>query len=122
MGNAPPSLRVLIVEGDVVLAQAAAQILRRHACMVEAARAARDALARLHTWRPDIVVLDVQRDDDENRELLRALQAGTPGAAPHLVVCTDDCAPMVSRIGLRLARPLRVGSLVNAVRALAVVR
>jgi DNA-binding response OmpR family regulator len=51
--------RVLVVEDDLVIGQVVADVLTDEGHEVRWATDGRAALAVLHTWRPDIIVLDL---------------------------------------------------------------
>jgi CheY-like chemotaxis protein len=115
-----PGQRVLIVEEDAVIGRAAAAILmRRCGCSVEVVSALRDGVARAREWRPTIVVVDLPAGSREGIEIVACLALIECAPAPRLVVCCDDSGPMVPNAALLLAKPCRVGSLVNAVRTTA---
>ena len=70
----PPGT-VLIVDDDAVLRRSLARALRLAGFRAEVAEGGRDALARIASARPDVVVLDVSMPDISGTEVCRRLRA-----------------------------------------------
>jgi PAS domain S-box-containing protein len=86
--TAPPSLRVLLVEGDAEALRVARSALERHGHDVRAVSTSADATAGL-VWQPDVVILGCSLPDGEGVDLIPAIRAARPRA--H-VVCVRSSA------------------------------
>jgi DNA-binding response OmpR family regulator len=76
--------RILIVEDDNMLAKVIADNLRFAGYEVSAAGDARDAVARLRTFQPDLVLLDLMLPDRSGFELCGLMRQG--GRTPIVIL------------------------------------
>src|SRR5512139_186365 len=71
---------VLIVDDEATLAKNVRAFLQRHGFDAETAASGEEALERLETLRPDLVLLDFHLPGIDGLETLRRIRAGTPEA------------------------------------------
>ena len=70
-----PAARVLVVDDEEPITDLVATALRYEGFDVATAEAGRDALTRIRTYRPDVVVLDVMLPDIDGFEVIRRMTA-----------------------------------------------
>jgi DNA-binding response OmpR family regulator len=110
---------VLVVEDDEDLRHALAECLAAEGLLVTTASNGRDALTKLATERPAVVVLDLMLPEMDGWELLRTMER-EPALArvPVLVMTAGRDTPAIASRPL-FHKPLNIESLVRAVRAYA---
>lgn len=94
--NAP---RVLVVDDEVMLADLLSQALRHEGWETATASDGLDALAKATTFRPDVVILDVQMPRMDGLETLERLRARDPHLPVLFLTARDAVADRVQ--GLR---------------------
>lgn len=87
-GEAPP--RVVVVDDDREMRESLLQFLSRSGCQAVAFERAEDALKRLDTERPDVVVSDVRMPGMSGLELLDALASLRSGPQVLLITAHGD--------------------------------
>ena len=124
MSAGPPgSLRVLIVDDDVVASRALAKLLRHQGHNVTTAHTLAGALALgTHGAAPDLLVCDVDLPDGDGCELLRRLRAFYGGRHMAAVAVTGHGEEWAERCreagyGWFLIKPLRFEKLLQVVAA-----
>jgi DNA-binding response OmpR family regulator len=119
---AAASLRLLVVDDDVVVAMLLAMGLE-DVEVVEASRAT-EGLQRAQASPPDAVIVDRTLPDGDGLDLVRSLRAGASTAELPIVVVTAGHDPMLRANVLRagaddyLPKPVDPGALAELVRAL----
>ncbi|MCC6267330.1 MAG: response regulator transcription factor [Dehalococcoidia bacterium] len=125
-----PAARVLVVDDEEPITDLVATALRYEGFDVATAEAGRDALTRIRTYRPDVVVLDVMLPDIDGFEVIRRMTAEglrvpvlfltardtTEDRVHGLTLGADDyiCKPfslaeLVARVRVALRRGQRLG-------------
>lgn len=94
--NAP---RILVVDDEVMLADLLSQALRHEGWETATASDGLDALAKATTFRPDVVILDVQMPRMDGLETLERLRARDPHLPVLFLTARDAVADRVQ--GLR---------------------
>ncbi len=89
MGNPP---RILIVDDDVKLLRLLAIRLRREGLLIETAENARQALAALPRYRPQIVITDVRMSGMDGMALFDAIHAQQP-TLPVIILTAHGTIP-----------------------------
>jgi two-component system OmpR family response regulator len=113
--------RVLVVDDEVTIAELVAAALRYEGFTVKQAHDGRSALGEVETFRPHLVVLDIQLPDLDGFEVQRRLRADGR-AVPVLFLTARDATDDKVR-GLTLGaddyvtKPFSVDELVARVRA-----
>jgi len=75
MGNQRDGARILVVDDEPGIVDVISMVLRDHGFIVEAAGSGQEALERVRSWRPHVMVLDVMLSDMEGFEVARRLSA-----------------------------------------------
>jgi len=81
--------RVLIAEEDRFLRHTAARVLRHHGFEVSTAGDGEEAIERIRTDRPDLVLLDVPMPRVHGLEVMRVVRADGANDAVKIVVVSD---------------------------------
>lgn len=76
--------RVLLIEDDADAREVAVAGLERAGFEMRSAGSAREALAILDTWRPDVVVSDIGMPGMDGYEFIRELRSRTPDRGGHV--------------------------------------
>ncbi len=86
-------MRVLVVDDHALFAMALQRFLERHADAVECAASGEEALAKIEAGtRFDLILCDQKLPGMSGTELITALRARSPEAAPHVVLLTGEPA------------------------------
>jgi CheY-like chemotaxis protein len=129
-GSILAGVRVLIVEADADVRTALLTVLEMNGASVTAVASAVDAMARLARDRPDVLVSDITRPEEDRYGLIRLIRGLAAdrggrvpaaaltdgGAATHEVRCILDAGYQ-----LHLTKPVDASALVTAVAKLAAV-
>lgn len=67
--------RILIVDDNALNVQLAAYVLRQAAYTVDAILDSRDAMARVETFRPHLILMDIQMPEIGGLELMQQIKA-----------------------------------------------
>jgi two-component system OmpR family response regulator len=119
MAEAGP--RILVVDDEPNITELVAMALRYEGFTVSTAAAGREALAKVGSWKPALVILDVMLPDLDGLEVLRRL--GGNGRRPPVIFLTARDATEDKVHGLTLGgddyvtKPFSVEELVARVRA-----
>jgi CheY-like chemotaxis protein len=118
----PRHHRILVVDDDARARAAMARILEDEGYDAAVAADGEEATGLLASWRPDLVVTDLQMPRLDGCGLLRRVHAILPGT-PVIVVSAG--APLEARrltagmaVSALLAKPVQVGDLLARVRTL----
>lgn len=119
-------LRTLVVDDDTEWQELLALILRGHGADVRTAATAREGLDLLRTWRPDLLVSDIQMPGEDGYAFIaqvRALgdpAAATPAIAVSAYAYTDDRQRAAnSGFNLIMMKPVNPLRLIAVARTLA---
>jgi two-component system, chemotaxis family, chemotaxis protein CheY len=111
---------VLLVEDDFGLRLTLAELLTEAGFEVRSAADGRQALALLHRWRPDLIVLDLDLPNMDG-QTFRAIQRGVPSLATIPVIILSGAANLeaqVTELGANdvLRKPCDLELLITAIR------
>lgn len=114
-------IRVLVVEDELMIAQAVASRLTAEGFAVRQVHDGNSAVTAALDWEPDLIVLDVMLPGLDGLEVCRRVQATRP--VPVLMVTArDDEADMLIGLGIGaddyLTKPFSMRELVARVRVL----
>jgi DNA-binding response OmpR family regulator len=116
-------MRVLVVEDEVVLAEAIARGLRQEAIAADVSLDGDDALAKLAVNRYDVVLLDRDLPSVHGDEVCRRLIAQQSPARVLMLTASDSLGDRVAGLNLGaddyLGKPVRLMELLARIRALA---
>src|SRR5215471_19293677 len=116
------SVRVLVVEDDVVIAEATAEGLRQHSMAVDICLDGSLALELIEVNRYDVVVLDRDLPGAHGDDVCRALVQAGGEARVIMVTASADVEDRVHGLGVGaddyLTKPFAFAELVARVRAL----
>lgn len=124
MSDAPPSVRVLLVEDNDVYRESLVFLVPRSGA-VEVVGAVPDGRSALKAWRelaPDVTVLDIRLPDVDGREVASELRALSPGAPIVFLSASagEEEYDAASSAGAALVRKdAGIDALVEAVRTAA---
>ncbi|WP_046226598.1 response regulator transcription factor [Paenibacillus dauci] len=116
------SKKILVADDEVSIRNSIAYALRREHFIVETAEDGRDALARVSTFRPDVLVLDVMMPGMDGYDVCRQLDH-RKGLGILLLTAKSDIVDKV--IGLELgaddflSKPFDIRELIARIKALA---
>jgi DNA-binding response OmpR family regulator len=116
--------RVLVVEDDPDIAELVGRYLERAGYLTERASSGREALDRIATRPPDLVVLDLMLPQVDGLEVCRLLRGNEKTAAIPIIMLTARAEESDRIVGLEvgaddyLAKPFSPNELVARVRAL----
>ncbi|WP_046216508.1 response regulator transcription factor [Paenibacillus wulumuqiensis] len=116
------SIKILIADDEVSIRNSIAYALKREHFTVETAVDGRDALARVTTFKPDVLVLDVMMPGMDGYEVCRQLDH-RKGLGILLLTAKSDIVDKV--IGLELgaddfvSKPFDIRELIARIKALA---
>ena len=80
----PPALAVLLIEDDPDAREVAVAGLERAGFEIRSAGSAREALAILEGWKPDVVVSDIGMPGMDGYEFIRELRSRAPERGGHV--------------------------------------
>jgi CheY-like chemotaxis protein len=117
-GSRPDVIRVLIVDDDAGLRTALLAIFGAHLrYSAQAATDAADGLARIESFRPHLVLLDLQRPGTDAAEVCRAVKASPAGRSTRILAMggpSDEGAGqrlLAAGADAFLAKPFTLGQL-----------
>jgi PAS domain S-box-containing protein len=126
----PPELaglRVLIVEDDADSRELLITVLKQCEAEVMAVSRASDALDALDSWRPDVLVSDIEMPDEDGYTLIRKVRARRPergGQIPAAALTAyarseDRMRALLAGFQIHLPKPVEPAELVTVVASLA---
>jgi signal transduction histidine kinase/CheY-like chemotaxis protein len=119
-------MRILVVDDEADGREALIAVLARYGAEVAAARSAAEGLSALETFRPDLVLSDIQMPDEDGIAFVRGLRAlpSERGGLTPAVAVTAYAGPQERAMSLEagyqlhMAKPVDPAELVRAVVAL----
>ncbi len=120
-------IRVLLVDDERDIRDFLGRLLVEQGCIVELAGSAPDALSRLGTFTPDLLVSDIGMPDTDGYELLRKVRA-VCGAGPRAIALTAFARPedrtraLEAGFADHVAKPVDPASLLRAMARARAVR
>jgi CheY-like chemotaxis protein len=129
--DGPPAslggVRVLVVDDDPDALELVAAVLTSAGAETRTVRSARGALTMLETWRPDVVVSDVEMPEMDGHAFvaaLRARDAAHGGRVPAVALTAygreeDRVRLLAAGFQMHLAKPFEPAHLVTVVASLA---
>lgn len=115
--------RILVVDDNAMNVQLAVYLLNHAAFVVESATDARQAMLRIATFQPDLILMDIQMPGMDGLELTRLLKAD-PSTRQIVIVAFTAYAMKGDEARLRavgcdgyLSKPIDVASFAGQVRA-----
>ena len=118
------SKRVLIVDDEPNIVISVEFLMKREGFAVSVARDGEEALERIHSDRPDLVILDVMMPKLNGFEVCERVRADPQFAALRILMLTAKGREAEMRKGLALgadayiAKPFSTRDLVNRVKSL----
>jgi DNA-binding response OmpR family regulator len=116
--------RILIVEDDADIAQLVARYLGKAGFATELVTTGREAIQKITTVAPDLLVLDLMLPQVDGLEVCRMLRANSATAGLPIIMLTARAEESERIVGLELgaddylSKPFSPGELVARVRAL----
>jgi len=116
-------VRVLIVEDDADSRELLTAVMIGKGASVSAAADAAEAVAMYASWRPDVVVSDIELPDEDGYSLIRRLRAYDPDV--HAVAVSGFAAPkdadraLDAGFDVHLGKPVEACELITTIRNLA---
>lgn len=104
--------RVLVVDDDEAIRRCIERTLVHYGYHVAVAAGVEDALGRVRTWRPDVLLVDRRLRDGDGLELAGRVRAELGAEAPRVLVCTGTGDVHGWTV---LCKPFHIGDLVEAV-------
>jgi two-component system, OmpR family, response regulator len=94
-----PALRVLLVEDSSLLAGRLTELIQRlpDVDLVGTVETERDALSRISTSPPDVLILDLHLRSGSGFGVLRCLKRGPTGQRPKVIILTNFGLPEYRR-------------------------
>ena len=125
MTTDPLALRVLVVDDDRGIRHLLELLLERQGWVVESLEDGSEAVERILSSRPDVVVLDLMLPHTSGFEILERLQAAEPALMHHVVVVTAASSQTLGALHCQdviwklIRKPFDIGELVTSVSACA---
>ena len=121
--SAVQAIRVLLVEDDVDLCRAVAEYLGKNGLEVSVEGRGDNAVARITSERPDVVLLDVMLPGKDGFEVCRALRAAGNGVPVIILTAKEEDFDQVLGLELGaddyLAKPVQPRVLLARIKAIA---
>ncbi|HKG78022.1 MAG TPA: ATP-binding protein [Pyrinomonadaceae bacterium] len=120
-------LRVLLVDDEPEARQIISTVIKRTGAEVKACTSAREALANLMEWKPDVILSDIAMPDEDGysfiskvRTLPRERGGNTPAAALTAYARdVDRRQALEAGFQMHIAKPIGAGQLVSMIARLA---
>jgi CheY-like chemotaxis protein len=115
--------RVLIIDDSAINVDLVTFVLQSASFTVEAARDAADGIARIRSFHPDLILMDIQMPDMDGLELTRLLKAD-PATRDIVIIAltayamkSDEARARVAGCNGYLAKPINVATFADQLRA-----
>jgi len=120
-------LRVLLVDDEIETREIISTVVQRTGAEVKACTSAREALAELMEWRPDVILSDIAMPDEDGYSFIgrvRALPNNQGGATPAAALTAyareeDRKRALAAGYQMHIAKPIGAGQLVTMIAKLA---
>jgi signal transduction histidine kinase/ActR/RegA family two-component response regulator len=120
-------LRVLLVDDEMETREIISTVVQRTGAEVKACKSAREALAELMEWRPDVILSDIAMPDEDGYSFIgrvRALPQNEGGATPAAALTAyareeDRKQALAAGYQMHIAKPIGAGQLVTMIAKLA---
>jgi len=120
-------LRILIVEDEPDSRELLIAVLTQCRAEVQAVSNVSDALSKLETWRPDVLVSDIEMPDEDGYELIRQVRAlpierggNIPAAALTAYARVEDrMRALLAGFQLHIPKPVKPSELITVIASLA---
>jgi signal transduction histidine kinase/CheY-like chemotaxis protein len=120
-------LRVLIVDDELETREIISTVVERTGAAVEACMSAREALAKVIDWRPDVILSDIAMPDEDGYSFIGRVRSlpynqggNTPAAALTAYARQEDREQaLAAGYQLHIAKPIAAGQLVSMIAKLA---
>ena len=125
MGGAAVAKKILIVEDNELNLRLFSDLLEAHGAEVRTVRDARDALAAMRDFLPQLVIMDIQLPHISGVELIKAMKADPAlDAIPVMAVTAyagkgDEARVREAGANAYVSKPISVSRFVAAVEGLA---
>lgn len=116
--------RVLVVDDEPLARRGVRAMLERGFYKVETAGNGQEALAAFDTWKPDLILLDIQMPDMDGLEVCRRIREMPGGALLPIIFLTGDERPDIHSLAFQvkgddfLRKPVMQGELIVRIRSL----
>jgi CheY-like chemotaxis protein len=120
-------LRVLVIDDDPDALRMTSLILGQAGAMVQTYRSAQEGLAALQTWRPDVVISDIEMPGEDGYVLIRKIRALDPsrgGKTPAIALTAygrpeDRLRTISAGYNMHVPKPVEPAELAALVASLA---
>ena len=109
-------IRALVVDDDRQALAALSLILRDEDIEVVAADCARQAMAKLELFTPDVVVTDIRLPDDDGLQLAQEIRRRLPGISVIVMTGVEGARDVVPPDMGCVPKPVDIDALVSAIR------
>jgi two-component system, cell cycle response regulator DivK len=116
-------VRALVVDDSAINVDLAAFVLRAQGFVVESARSAAEALDRTRSFRPDVILMDIQMPDADGLEAVRSLRADLATRDVVIIAFTayamkgDEQKMRAAGCDGYISKPMDIATFGQAVRA-----
>jgi signal transduction histidine kinase len=116
--------RILVVDDDAMTRRSLRAMLERSLYQVETAEGGAEALALLSSFRPDLILLDIQMPEMDGLEVCHRVRQMPQGDLLPIIFLTGDERPDIHSLAFRaggddfLRKPVHSGELVVRIRSL----
>ncbi|HEX8606135.1 MAG TPA: response regulator [Pseudoduganella sp.] len=116
-------MRILVVDDDIDVADALAELLRLFDMEAEAAYSGKDAIRLVNDWRPDAIFLDIRMPDLDGFDTAKAIRA-LPGLENISIFALSGWSGPVARAHAEahlftgyLTKPANLQSILHALKS-----
>jgi two-component system cell cycle response regulator DivK len=116
--------KVLIVEDNELNLRLFSDLLRAHKAIVDPVRDAREALARMAAFQPDLVIMDIQLPHISGLDLIRRMKLDRAlGSIPIMAVTAyagkgDEASVRDAGADAYVSKPISVNKFISSVEGL----
>ncbi len=116
--------RILVVDDEPLARRSVRAMLERGFYKVETAGNGQEALEAFGTWKPDLILLDIQMPDMDGLEVCRRIRGMPGGALLPIIFLTGDERPDIHSLAFQvkgddfLRKPVMQGELIVRIRSL----
>ncbi|HEX9082916.1 MAG TPA: HAMP domain-containing sensor histidine kinase [Holophagaceae bacterium] len=116
--------RILVVDDDATCRRSVRAMLERGYYQVEVAEGGNEALEKFSSWKPDLILLDIQMPDLDGLEVCRRVRDLPEGRRLPIIFLTGDERPDIHSLAFQvkgddfLRKPVLRGELIVRIRSL----